>query len=141
MIHFDRPLADAPIWIDGKPNNGLGINEITFQVQIHRQDDTRYTVENLYTDGNLPVWNKENCAAIFYIEPSLLRHQKTLVGATLYITLKCDFIPDCNGHPVTGRFTGQFPTQGPGSFESWFRVVEDIHDWPGKYREQQEKQK
>ena len=141
MIYFDRPLKEISTWTDGKPNNGSGVNEMTFQVRVHRQDDARYPVEYLYTDGNLPVWDKQNCAAVFYIERLLLERQRTLVGSTLHITLKCDFIPDCNGNPVSGRFTGEFPTQGPGTFESWFRVVEDIQDWPARYREYQKEQK
>jgi hypothetical protein len=52
-----------------------------------------------------------------------------LIGHTVYVTLKCDFVLDCEGNPVDGNHLGgRLPTGDGvrgGTFESWFTVVSD----------------
>jgi hypothetical protein len=138
-IYFDRPLKERPRDDEGNfIGNASGINEMTFMVQTHTQQDVRYEVEILSNDAEPPYWDEEECAAVFPIDRRSLDDRYTLVGKTLHITLKCDFISDCNDQRVAGNFRGEFPTHGPGTFESWFVVTADKSDTPRRWKMRQE---
>jgi hypothetical protein len=75
-------------------------------------------------------WVEEDYRAVFTIDEDYIssRREGNIVGYTLYITLKCDFILDCHELPVDGNHLGGRLPSGngvPGSdFFSWFRVVQ-----------------
>jgi hypothetical protein len=137
-VYFDRTLLSS-----GQPQpdgdgeaadegpDGTGINVHTFTVQFYRFDDVHFPVSYLHTDtaGAQPHLEDEGCTAVFVIDPEALRGAVTLGGGIIHITLKCDFILDCNGRPVDGdHLKGQTPTGNgiaSGTFESWFHVVDD----------------
>ena len=68
--------------------------------------------------------------AVFTIDDRYLAtgpRQNSIAGTSVYVTLKCDFILDCHGNPVSGpHLRGRLPSgngRPGGTFESWFRVV------------------
>jgi len=139
-VCFDRKLAvpyhrdaaepqfGAPYELsDQQCDEEIGINRRTFVVQFAGvQDD----LEFLRTDRAMPPQLDQDCRAVFTIRPERLDSDdddRNVAGNTLYVTLKCDFILDCNGNAVDGNFLrANFPTgdgiEG-GTFESWFRVT------------------
>jgi hypothetical protein len=142
-VYFDRPLLDDPA------NKGTGVNRHTFVVAIHRRADVQYTPQLLFYDrdeANYPkpyrpyIENSEgSCCAVFPIDPRLLTGQVEVGDNTyLYVTLKCDFILDCHHHPVDGNhLKGTTPTgdgHAGGTFESWFRIDNDLRR-PHKYED------
>jgi hypothetical protein len=130
-IYFDRPLADQPSGdqADDPDYGGLGINRCTFIVQKYNPEGIQFETAMLYDDNNPPYWDAEECAAVFPIDDDWLEGKDTIAGQIIHITLKCDFVLDCHDLPVDGNHRlGQTPTgdgiEG-GTFESWFRVVDD----------------
>jgi hypothetical protein len=141
-VSFDRKLLvpyrkGAPVPQVGAPyeladeqgDEAIGINRQTFAAQyVGAQDD----LEFLRPDRNAPPQLEQDCLAVFTIRPDKLDPEDrggNIAGNTIYVTLKCDFILDCNGNPVDGNYLrGQFPTGDGivgGTFESWFRVTYD----------------
>jgi hypothetical protein len=127
-IYFDRRLDISTNASSAGTNYGVGVNQCTFIAQLHRPGDVQYPVTMLYYDKQPPYWDATECAAVFPIDPRLLRGGATLNDTVLHITLKCDFILDCNGLAVDGDYQrGKLPSgdgiEG-GTFESWFLVGE-----------------
>lgn len=124
-VYFDRQLYDP------EDERGIGINEHTFVVTYHRQEDGAYPLQILFNDTNPPkIENVDgSCAAVFYIDDDLLSGNVNIGNSILYVTLKCDFILDCHHRPVDGdHLAGRTPTgdgTAGGVFESWFRVEDD----------------
>ena len=115
-VWFDRPLRAAQ-------GNATGINEFTFVVQY---GNVQRDLEFLYSQDS-PTLSDDDCVAVFKIDDDFFRAQRNLVGNDLYVTLKCDFLLDCNGIAVDGDHIGGRLPSGDGvaggTFESWFRVV------------------
>jgi hypothetical protein len=141
-IRFDRKLRapyrkGAPLPTAGEPyqlddNEGdeaIGINRQTFSVQyVGTQDD----LEFLRSERRSPPHLEEDCLAVFSVRPDKLDPEDragNIAGNTIYVSLKCNFVLDCNGNPVDGDYLcGTFPTGdgvAGGTFESWFRVTYD----------------
>jgi hypothetical protein len=121
-IDFDRKLA---LPVDDAAKDAVGINCYTFVVQYGA---LQRDIEFLDATPAGPELAGD-CTAVFTIDESLLNlndRKGNLSGNTIYVTLKCDFILDCNGHAVDGNFLGgRFPTGdgiAGGVFESWFFV-------------------
>lgn len=117
---FDRPLAPA----EGRAR---GVGPDTFSLTYERGDDPARPVPcaaapNL-TDGNEAV--------VFEIAEHALKpdHEAYIGNSVVRVTLRCDFILDPEGVPVSGRHIGgHLPTGGGGpggNFESWFQVTTD----------------
>jgi hypothetical protein len=122
-VRFDRRLAPAQ-------GDATGINEYTFQVEwgnpLEGERDT------LRYDPDYPPTVEDGCRAIFTIHPDYLggvRRRNTIAGSTVFVTLHCDFLVDCQGHAVDGNHLGgRLPTGDGvpgGDFMSWFRVTDD----------------
>ena len=60
------------------------------------------------------------------------RNRSNIAGNVVYVALKCDFILDRHGNPVSGaHLRGRLPNDGAapgGIFESWFRVTAKEED-------------
>jgi hypothetical protein len=117
-IDFDRPIKPSS-------NDGVGVNPFTFLVSY---GGAQRDVEFLPSDPD-PTLEADGRRAVYRIAPSMLRHRDNIAGNVVFITLKCDFVLDCHGHPVDGDHIGGRLPSGNGSpggaFESWFRVVGD----------------
>ncbi|HYH84231.1 MAG TPA: hypothetical protein VEX60_02045 [Pyrinomonadaceae bacterium] len=131
-VLFDRKLREA----DG---DATGVSPLTFVVEY---GGIQRDVEFLPYDADSPPALEDDCRAVFTIDPDYIRpayrgdrrgelradrRGETIVGNTVYVRLKCDFILDCHGNPVDGNFLrGLLPTGNGvpgGTFESWFHVV------------------
>jgi hypothetical protein len=118
-VHFNRKL---------KPNDGerTGINEHTFVVQY---GGVQGALEFMPSEEYSPELEENGCSAVFTIDSSRLGGKKSIAENTVYVTLKCNYILDCDGNPVDGDYLGaRLPTgdgRPGGTFESWFRVVVD----------------
>lgn len=119
-IRFDRPLREY------RRDPARGVNPHTFVVQY--ASGPNETLEFLPYPDDCPPRLVDDCTAVFTIDRDYLtdRGRRALHGATIYVSLRCDFIPDCRGIPVDGNhLRGRLPSgngvQG-GLFESWFRV-------------------
>jgi hypothetical protein len=116
-ISFDRRLRR-------EHGQGAGVNHNTFTVQYAQaQADLEFLPY-----ANEPELSEDRCRAVFSIdEQYLIRGRRAIAECTVYVTLRCDFIPDHRGIAVDGNhLRGQLPTgngQQGGVFESWFRVV------------------
>lgn len=123
-IRFDRPLRRY------EDCAARGVNPFTLVVQYGTGPTE--TVEFLpYPDDSPPRLDDERCTAVFTIDPDYLgdRARRSLHNVVIYVSLRCDFIPDCRGIPVDGNhLRGKLPSgdgvQG-GLFESWFEVCDD----------------
>jgi hypothetical protein len=123
-VRFDRPLLEAPT-----DDEATGINEHSFVVQY---GNVQRDLEFVPSDPDKPPHLcDDGCKAVFTIDPDVLGSSRygTIAGSTLYVTLRCDFLLDCHGIPVSGKhLKGQLPSGDgvPGGiFESWFRVGND----------------
>lgn len=115
-MRFDRPLQPST-------SDGLGINEYTMTVQYA---EAQQQLEFLpYDLGNRPKL-ENNCLAVYTMD--LEDIPRSIIGSNVYITLYCDFVPDCHGNPVDGDHRwGRLPSGNglPGGvFRSWFRIVD-----------------
>jgi hypothetical protein len=139
IVEFDRKLAapyrkntepptvGAPYELkDYQGDEAIGINPGTFVVQY---SSTQEDIEFLDAKEGSPLL-EDDCKAVFAIADSKLNptdRKGNVAGNIIYVTLKCDFILDCNGNSVDGNFLGaKFPTGdgiAGGTFESWFRVT------------------
>lgn len=126
-IRFDRRLRHP----HGRPGycGPHGINPCTFVVQAGGgYEDLDFIT---YSE---PPQLEHDCVAVFTIDPRANDYNHDLPYAylenqTVFITLKCDFLPDCHGVAVDGNHLGGVLPSGDGvaggTFESWFRVVPD----------------
>lgn len=125
-IRFDRPLRPSH-------RAGHGVNPYTFVVQY-----ATGPAESLaflpYLEERPARLEDDGCVAVFTIDPNYIsgHGRRALRDTTVYVSLRCDFIPDCRGVPVDGNhLRGRLPSgdgvQG-GLFESWFEVRDDDCD-------------
>lgn len=100
-----------------------GVSDRTFLVQIFQVREWEIQacwIGTAYLDD-------DERTAVFQLNKALFENHSRH-GDLVYITLKCDFILDCDQIPVDGNhLRGKYPT-GNGSpggiFESWFRLIE-----------------
>jgi hypothetical protein len=123
-VRFDRRLLEAD-------REATGISEHTFVVQyVNVQRDLEFLPPD---PSRPPCVSDDGCTAVFTIDPNVLGSygRGTIAGSALYVKLRCDFLLDCHGNPVSGKhLSGRLPsgdgTPG-GIFESWFRVEDGRH--------------
>jgi len=121
-VRFDRPLlpAEHPEWPGPR-----GVNERTFVVQYGEQIDGAQVEDLDFVEFTRPPYlGADGRTAIYEIhKPATYRSH------IIHVTLRCDFILDCRRQPVDGNHLGgELPTGdgiAGGTFESWFRVVDD----------------
>ena len=116
-VRFDRRLAEAG-------GDATGVNRFTFMVQYSEsQEDLSFVTPA--TDS--PSFEPETCTAVFMVEDDLFRARRGFADSDIYISLRCDFLLDCNGVPVDGdHIGGRLPSGNGiagGVFDSWFRLV------------------
>lgn len=116
---------DVELWVQFDRAIRGEINLNTFSVM--KYTDMQQDLEFLQPCAGWPAIDEANpCFARFRFPSRWLRH---LDGNFLHITLRCDFIVDCNGNPVDGNhLRGELPTGDGipgGTFESWFFVDYD----------------
>ena len=155
-IYFDRRLEQVDVTTDSAPTDdddddsdddsgqasgnvdhsndysATGINRSIFTVAAFDPSGDQFEVTPLFNDEHPPYWDSEHCAAVFTVNEDWLEGRDTIAGDIVQVTLKCDFVLDCNGRAVDGdHLRGRLPTgdgiEG-GTFESWFRVVDDRVD-------------
>lgn len=143
QVTFDRKLDDpAPQpWSLPGP---WGVNQATFVMQFGAQREDLDFVDFKQP----PSLSNDRLKAEYEISPrkqpgsSQRRTQgayeeqegfEYLVGQTVWISLKCDFLYDCHGVRVDGNNDGI----AGGGFESWFSVVSD-YEFDQMYRPQEE---
>jgi hypothetical protein len=116
-VRFDRPLAHAEVHHDW---SARGINERTFVMQYGQQREDLDFVMFTHQPHLLP----DRRTASFHV---LSPHE--YINNTIQVTIRCDFLLDCNDNPVDGdHLRGRLPTGNgvPGGvFESWFRLITD----------------
>jgi len=124
MVRFDRELLIEP-----QPRDypgPRGINERTFVVQYGEQAERRQ-IEDLDFVGyrRPPYVMADRRTAIYEFDKPLRAYRDHVI----HVTLRCDFILDCRKHPVDGNHLGGHLPTGDGvaggTFDSWFRVVDD----------------
>jgi len=123
LIHFDRPLQRCR-------GMGTGITRHTLIVQYGEHGILRL----LPSDPKSPpyLWS-DGQWAVFRIDRRYLRRRDglahRLLGTTIHVTLKCDFIPDSCGIAVDGdHLRGRLPSGDDvegGTFESWFLIRDE----------------
>jgi hypothetical protein len=121
-VRFDRPLLPAEHPSRPGPR---GINERTFVVQYGEQLDDRPTEDLDFVEyAERPTLSGDRRTAIYKILRSA-RYRNHVI----HVTLRCDFLLDCERRPVDGdHLAGELPTGNGipgGTFESWFRLVDD----------------
>jgi hypothetical protein len=119
-VKFDRPLKPA-----GECSSGTGIDLQTFLVQF-RDDRILKFVPTLREES---VYYDEECQeAVYAISPRFIYdlREEGREFITVHVTLRCDFIIDCDGKAVDGDHLRAVTPTGNGSqgghFESWFRL-------------------
>ena len=123
-VRFDRELFVEPQPTDYP--GPRGINERTFVVQYGEQAD-RQQIEDLdfVAYRQPPYLMADRRTAVYDFEKPFRAYRDHVI----HVTLRCDFIVDCRKHPVDGNHLGgRLPTGdgvAGGTFESWFRVVDD----------------
>jgi hypothetical protein len=121
-VRFDRPLEDPQLTLQSRQAGSRGISERTFVVQYGQQHEDLDFV-------------------LFHAPPHLMADHRTAryevkhhdrddyVNNTIHVTLRCDFLLDCQGNAVDGNHLGGRLPSGDGvvggTFESWFRLVDD----------------
>jgi len=122
-VAFDRHLRPA-----AGPWTATGINRATFTVQYAGEDEEPDIAPSEAGPHMEHPW-----IAAYRIDD---RRCRDLVGDTVTVTIRCDFILDCHAEPVDGNhLSGLLPTGdgvAGGTFESWFTV---IPDWDGKEKD------
>lgn len=116
-VRFDRKLQDPKYELASGPR---GINERTFMAQAGQQREDLDFV--MYRER--PKLMPDCRTAVFEVlKPEEYVHQ------VVHVTLRCDFILDCDGNAVDGdHLRGRLPSGNGiegGTFESWFLVVHD----------------
>ena len=120
LIHFDRPIKRSH-------GPGVGVNRHTMIVQYGDHGVLRLLPAHPQAP---PKVSGSGRWAIFRIDPRYLRRRDglahRLLGSTIHVTLKCDFLPDCRGYAVDGdHIRGRLPSGDDvegGTFESWFTI-------------------
>jgi hypothetical protein len=128
QVTFDRKLDDRAYGYFPGP---WGVNQATFVMQFGEQKEDLDFVDYVQP----PQLSEDRLKAEYEIAkrpqaasvPGRNRpvYEETgyayLVGHTVSISLKCDFLYDCHGVRVDGNNDGI----AGGTFESWFSVVSD----------------
>lgn len=118
VVKFNRAI---------KPTDGLmtGVSPFTFTVE---QMSGGPPFERVYDPGDnrLVYLADDGYTAVYKFPASDFRGLFDIFRSTLLISIKCDFILDCNDHAVDGNHLGgRLPTgdgvEG-GLFESWTRI-------------------
>jgi hypothetical protein len=123
-VRFDRALLVEPSPPDHP--GPRGINERTFVVQFGEQSDRRQ-IEDLdfVAYRRAPYLKGDRRTAVYEFDKPFRSYRDHII----HVTLRCDFIVDCRKQPVDGNhLAGRLPTGDNvpgGTFESWFRVVDD----------------
>ena len=121
-IRFSRPLGRPS---DKEPCGPRGVNACTFQVTYGGGDNLEDLDFVAY--DRPPYLDADGRTAVYELDQR--RGFRNLIGLVVHVTLKCDFLADCDGKPVDGNHLGgRLPTGdgvAGGTFESWFRVVSD----------------
>jgi hypothetical protein len=121
-VRFDRPLLEPEF--PGRPGP-RGINERTFVVQYGEQLEDIQTEDIDFVEYERPPYLTDGRRTAVYE----VRKPRSYLNHVIHVTLKCDFILDCRRNPVDGNFLGGYLSTGNGvpggTFESWFRVVDD----------------
>lgn len=118
-VVFDRPLAPA----EGRAR---GVGPETFCLTYERDDEAPRRVR--CAAG--PKLGDDGRTAMFEIAEEALQrdHDAYIGGSIVHAFLRCDFILDTGGVPVSGRYLGgRLPTgdgNAGGTFESWFQVTD-----------------
>jgi hypothetical protein len=118
-VGFDRALAPA----DGRAR---GIGPETFCLTFERGGEPARPVRCQGT----PSLGDDRQTAVFEIAEEALHrdHDAYLGGSLVRVSLRCDFILDTDGVPVSGRHLGGHLPTGDGiaggTFESWFQVTD-----------------
>ncbi len=131
-VRFDRKLKAA-----GSAESGSGINLATFVVQYAQ---SQADLEYLEPADGYPRLDDTGCTAIFRLPKERLERKggrygrdSLTPGTRVLVTLRCDFLLDCRGHPVDGNHLGGRVPTGDGvpggTFESWFTLVDDGGAW------------
>jgi hypothetical protein len=121
-VRFDRPLLDAEHPERPGPR---GVNERTFVVQYGQQYEQRQMEDLDFVEYRRPPYlTADGRTAVYEI-----RNPLSYRSHILHVTIRCDFLLDCRRNPVDGdHLGGRLPTGNGvagGTFESWFRVVDD----------------
>ncbi|KGQ19370.1 NHL repeat-containing protein [Lysobacter dokdonensis DS-58] len=118
QVRFDRPITDPASPVEPGPR---GINERTFVVQYGQQREDLDFV--MFRDKGPFLLPDKRTAQFDVLRPD------EYLGDTIHVTLRCDFIVDCDDNPVDGdHLRGRLPTGNGlagGTFESWFKVMRD----------------
>jgi len=123
---FDRDLEEVaqPVGSCGP----RGVNPCTFIVEYGEI----YEDMDFVPYARPPYLEADRRTAVFQLEdprPSPGGQYRYLIGHTVYVTIKCEFLLDCNGQAVDGNHIGGRRPTGNGTpggtFESWFTVVSD----------------
>jgi hypothetical protein len=125
-IRFDRPLAEPRPEPDCADYTGTGVNRFTIVVQY---SESQEDLEFVAPAPDSPNFDAASCTAIYRVSDELLR-RRSFLDSDIYVSLKCDFLLDCNGIPVDGDHIGGSLPSGNGIaggvFDSWFRLVEAV---------------
>ena len=116
-ICFDRELRAA----DG---TATGIGPVTFTVQHAGEAET---LEFVPYDLDRPPGLVDGHIATYPIDAVFLaRNRRSLIGSTIHVTLRGDFVFDCHGLAVDADHIGGVLPSGNGleggTFHSWFHV-------------------
>lgn len=135
-VFFSRHIQDDP------DDRSTGITRSTFRVELRRGGNDRFEVVQLFNDAEDAAGDDvgrpyldDQCVAVFPIPDAYFTGSERFEnGDVLHITLRCDFIIDCNGRAVDGdHLRADTPTgdgvEG-GLFESWFFVKVDASTPP-----------
>jgi hypothetical protein len=121
-VRFDRPLM--PPEYPRRPGP-RGINERTFVVQYGQQTDDHQMEDLDFVEYRRPPYLLPDRQTAVYE----IRKPASYRSHVIHVTLRCDFIVDCRRQPVDGDHLGGDLPSGNGlpggTFESWFRVVDD----------------
>ena len=125
-VRFDRPIEAV-----AQPEGGCGprgVNACTFVVEFGEN----YEDMDFVPYRHPPYLASDHRTAVFELadpRPSPAGGFRYLIGHTVHVTVKCDFLLDCQGQAVDGdHIGGRLPTGDGtpgGTFESWFTVVSD----------------
>jgi hypothetical protein len=124
IVRFDREL-----FVETQPHHypgPRGINERTFVVQYGEQAERRQIEDLDFVAYRRPPYLMADRRTAVYEFDKPFRAYRDHV---IHVTLRCDFIIDCRKHPVDGNhLAGRLPTGdgiAGGTFESWFRIVDE----------------
>lgn len=105
-----------------------GVNACTFIVEYGEI----YEDMDFVPYVKVPYLAADRRTAVFELadpRPSPGGQYRYLIGSTVWVTIKCEFLLDCDGQAVDGNHIGGRRPTGNGTpggtFESWFTVVSD----------------